>query len=147
MSDLPLLEPKNVTIEGVDGKERSFIISKFPAIQGREIMEQYPYANAPKFGNYPLAQELSLKMMCFVAVDIGSGVIQKLNLPLLVDQHVGDWITIKKIEDAMIAYNGGFFQSGWISAFLEESIRKHLPKILKTLMVSLAQLSQAEKQV
>ncbi len=144
VANMDLLEPKNITIINENGIERNFILSKFPAIQGREIMEQYPFANMPKIGDYKLAQAITLKLMSFVAVNL-NGVIQRLDSSLLIDNHANDWITLRKLEDAMIEYNGGFFPNGSISSFLQESIRHHLPKTLKILMASLAQLSQMEK--
>ena len=47
-----LLHPKPVTIECNDGSSKEFILHKFPAIPGREIVSQYPLSAMPKLGDY-----------------------------------------------------------------------------------------------
>lgn len=143
-----LLEPKYITIIDANGKERNFILSKFPAIQGREIIAKYPISNMPKVGDYNVSEETMCKLMAFVAVDIGTKtdpVIQPLSQRTLIDNHVGDWETLAKLEMAMMEYNCSFFRNGRISDFLNDFALKSLPKILETLMASLGQSSQAER--
>jgi hypothetical protein len=144
-----LLEPQDIKIEH-NGKEKTYIISKFPAIQGREIIAKYPVSNMPKIGDYAISEEVMLKLMCFVAVRLGEtidkpGIIQRLDNKLLVDNHVPSWEVLARIEIAMMEYNCSFFQKGRISNFLNDFVLKYLPKTLETLMASLAQLSQTEK--
>ncbi len=140
-----LLEPKTIKIVDGNGKEKEYTISKFPAIQGREIMAKYPIANMPKLGDYAVSEEVMLKLMKFVAVDL-NGLTQQLESSLLVNNHVSDWEALARLETAMIEYNCSFFRNGWISNFFQEFTQTKLPKILKTLMDSLAQSSPTEKQ-
>ncbi len=65
-----MIEPKTIAIVDGNGKEKDFIISKFPAIQGREIIAKYPTSSLPKIGDYAVSEETMLKLMAFVAVDI-----------------------------------------------------------------------------
>lgn len=141
-----MLEPKEIIIVDAGGKERNFILSKFPAIQGREIIAKYPVSNMPKLGDYDVSQEIMLKLMKFVSVKTGD-ISVALDSIDLVNNHVGDWETLAKIEMAMMEYNCSFFREGRISVFLSDFVQKSLPKILKTLMDSLGQSSQAEKQL
>lgn len=143
MSDL--LEPKPIVIMDGSGRERTFILSKFPAIQGREIIAKYPTSALPKIGDYAVSEETMLKLMSYVGVEI-NGNVQRLNLRTLVDNHVGDWETLAKIEMAMMEYNCSFFRNGRISDFLQDFALKSLPKILKTLTDSLGQSLPTEKQ-
>lgn len=142
---MELIEPKNITVADSSGKDRNFIISKFPAVQGREIIAKYPTSALPKIGDYAVSEEIMLKLMAFVAVD-ANGVVQRLDSRALVDSHTGDWECLARIEIAMMEYNCSFFRNGRISDFLSDFALKSLPKILETLMASLGQSSQMTKQ-
>lgn len=102
-----------------DGTTASYIISKFPAVAGREIVTQYPVSAIPKLGDYGVNEELMLKLMCFVGVTTEAGTVQNLSTRMLVDNHVPDFETLMKIEMAMMEYNCSFFAQGKVSNVLE----------------------------
>lgn len=136
-----LLEPKFVTI---DGKE--FILSKFPAVAGREIIAKYPLSAIPKVGDYKVNEETMLKLMRYVAVP-GNDPQHPLTLSTiaLIDNHVGNWETLAKIEIEMLEFNCSFFRNGRISTFLEDTARK-VPTWITRILTDLSrQLSQQEK--
>lgn len=135
-----MIEPKEVNI---DGKE--FILSKFPAIAGREIVAKYPLSGLPKLGDYQVNEETMLKLMSYVGVNIDDKPLM-LSTRGLVDNHTGSWETLGKIEWAMMEYNCSFFQNGRISTFFEDFAQKLPQWISKTLMDLSAQLSQTERQ-
>lgn len=141
-----LLDTKEIEIVDQRGETRKFYLSKFPAVQGREIMAKYPVSNMPKLGDYAVSQEVMLKLMKFVGVKTGDIVIP-LSSQDLIDNHVRDWETLAKLELAMMGYNCSFFQNGRILDSLSGFAQKMLPKALKMLMDSLGQLSQAGKQL
>ena len=135
-----MIEPKVVVI---DGKE--FILSKFPAVAGREIIAKYPLSGLPKLGDYQLNEETMLKLMSYVAVKIGDAPIQ-LSTRGLVDNHAGSWETLAKIEVSMMEYNCSFFQNGRISTFFDDFAQK-LPAWISQMLMGLSeQLLQREKQ-
>jgi hypothetical protein len=136
-----MIEPKEIEIDG-----KTFIISKFPAIAGREIITQYLPSAAPKIGDYKNNEALMLKLMSYVGVTIASGNIVQLSTQALVNNHVGSWETLMKLEAAMLEYNCSFFQNGLISGFFGDIAQKLPQWISKILTDSLAQLSQKEKQ-
>lgn len=142
---MELLEPKTISVVDGGGKSHNFIISKFPAVQGREIIAKYPTSALPKLGDYSVSEEVMLKLMAFVAVDI-NGITQRLDTRALVDSRVSDWECLARIEVAMMEYNCSFFRNGRISDFLSDFALKSLPKILETLMASLGQSSPTTKQ-
>ena len=135
-----LLEPKHVTID-----DKEFVLSKFPAVAGREIIAKYPLSGLPKVGDYKVNEETMLKLMSFVAVTKGDAVI-RLTTVSLVDNHTGSWETLAKVEIAMMEYNCSFFQNGRVSTFLNDSAQKVPAWISKILMALSAQLSQTEKR-
>ena len=140
-----MIEPKEIEITTQNGEARTYIISKLPAIAGREIVTQYPLTGAPKIGEYTANEELMLKMMCYVAIPQESGNLALSNKGL-VNNHIPDWETLARIEKAMMEYNCSFFAEGKISSFLEDLAAKVLPSIIKTSMDLLQQSSQADKQ-
>ncbi len=139
-----LIQPKEFSVIDMSGIERHFILSKFPAVQGREIIAKYPTSALPKIGDYQVSEEVMLKLMNFVAVQSGETQI-RLSNRALVDNHVGDWETLAKIEMAMMEYNCSFFQKGRISDFFQEFVPNMIAKISGMLTDSLAQSSQAGK--
>jgi len=134
-----MLEPKQIEVNG-----RKFIIHKFPAIEGREIICNYPLTSLPKVGEYKANQEIMLKLMKYVSVPINDITIALAN-EALINQHTRDWETLMKLEAAVIEYNCSFFQNGLASTFLSGLAQKVPAWITKTLMDSLEQLSQKEK--
>lgn len=140
-----LLEPKLIEING-----RAFIISKYPATVGREIMLKYPLSNIPKLGDYKAGEEVMYKSLSYTAVpkpkptDIQDCV--HLSTRELLDNHVGDWETLVKLEYAILEYNCSFLQNGLISNFLSD-ISQNIPQwATKILTDSLQQLSRKEEQ-
>ena len=140
-----LIEPleKEITIDGV---KRTFIISKLPAIAGREILTGYPMTAMPKIGDRKINEELMLKLISYVAIKTGpEGHTQRLSTRDLIDNHVPSWEMLMHLEKEMITYNCSFFRDGRLSTFLSESVQKLPQWISKTLTASLAQLSPAEQ--
>ncbi len=128
-----LLESKEITIKTMKGEDRTYILSKFPAIAGREIVSQYPISAVPKLGDYKTNEALMLKIMGFVAVPIDNGQLC-LSTRELVNNHVPDYETLMKIEFHMMDYNTSFLSIGKISTFLSGVEGKAAVWITKTLM-------------
>jgi len=141
-----MIEPKEVTIETQGGESRTYVLSKFPAIQGREIIAKYPLSAMPKLGDYAVNEETMLKLMAFVAVPQDGREPLKLTTRALVDNHVPDWETLARIEFSMMEYNVSFFGNGKGSTFLEAITQKAQALITKTLTDLSAQYSQKAKQ-
>ncbi len=137
-----LLEPKILNIDGKD-----FILSKFPAIAGREIVTQYPLTGLPKIGEYKVNEEIMIKLMSYVGVDIGTSAPLQLTTRALIDNHVPSWETLAKIEWEMLDYNVSFLADGRISTFLQD-IAQTIPEWITKILIKLSeQSSQAEKPV
>ena len=136
-----LLEQKDIEIDG-----KIFIISKFPAVAGREIVANYSLSAIPKLGDYKVNEDMMRKLMCYVAIPNASGVPLKMTTVALIDNHVGGWETLAKIEMAMMEYNCSFFQQGKISTFLD-SLAEKLPSLITKILTGLSPQSlPAEKQ-
>lgn len=141
-----MIEPKEIEIENPDGSKSRYILSKFPAIQGREIVAKYPLSAMPKLGDYAVNEETMLKLMAFVGVPRDNGEPLLLTTRGLVDNHVKSWETLARIEMAMLEYNVSFFANGKGSTFLEAITAKAQAFLSRTLTDLSGQLSQKEKQ-
>lgn len=140
------LEPKELQLTDAAGTVRTFTISKFPAIAGREIVTKYPVSNIPKLGEYTQSEEIMLKLMSYVGVPSATGEPLMLTTRALVDNHVGDWETLAKVEWAMLEYNCSFFRGGLSSGFLESISQKAVTWITQTLIPSLGPSLRAAKR-
>lgn len=142
-----MLQPKPLTLKRQDGTERTFILSKFPAVDGREIVAKYPVANLPKLGDYAVSEATMLKVMGFVGVELeGRETPLLLSTRELVNNHAGDWETLAKLEWAMLEYNCSFFGQGLTSGSFAAWMDKAKPLISQILTALSEQSSGAAKQ-
>jgi len=140
-----MIEPKELSLTGHDGVEKTYILTKFPAVAGREILTQYPISAMPKIGEYKVNEEIMFKVLKHVWVRTSDGNDLQLSTRALIDNHVTDWEVLAKIEFAMLEYNCSFFANGRASTFLEGSAQKGQQWIIQTLMGLLEQFSQKNK--
>lgn len=140
-----MIEPKEITLTTQGGVERTYILSKFPAVAGREIVTKYPVSNIPKLGEYQQSEEVMLKLMAFIASVASDGTQVALTTRALVDNHVPDWETLAKLEWSQLEYNTSFFGKGLNSDFFENFSQKAVTWISKTLTPLLVTSLQAAK--
>lgn len=141
-----LIDPKPLELTTQAGETKTFLISKVPAVQMREIVAKYPVANMPKVGDYGVSQETMLKLMAYCAVETAEGHVIPLQTVALVNNHAGDWETLARLEWAMMEYNVSFFGKGLNSGSLPNMIEKARPLISQILTALSAQSSRTEKQ-
>lgn len=117
-----MIEPKEIIIDGL-----KFVIHKFPALIGYEIVSKYLPFLLSKSSDYDIKQPILFKIMKFVGVVLESHA-QPLMLvtEALIDNHVKNWEILAKIESAIMEYNCSFFQEGRLSNFLEDiALKSH----------------------
>ncbi len=105
---MDLIEPKDITIKDHHGKDRTYTISLFPAVTGREIDFKYRTANNPINGDYKVSEDVMLKLMNYVAVNSRA---LRLSTMELVNNHTGHSETLDKLEREMLKYNFSFFRN------------------------------------
>jgi hypothetical protein len=140
-----MLQPKEVEIENPDGTTSTFVLSKFPAVQGREIVAKYPLSAMPKLGDYAVNEETMLKLMSFVGVPRETGEPLRLTTRALVDNHCKSWETLARVEVAMMEYNVSFFGNGKGSTFFEAIALKAQAFFSQMLTDSLARSQARDK--
>jgi hypothetical protein len=141
-----MLQPKETTVKTQAGADFPVILSKFPAIAGREIIAKYPLSAMPKLGDYAVNEETMLKLMGYVALPRPDSDPLKLTTRALIDNHIPDWETLARIEMAMMEYNVSFFASGRALGSFEGIARKGIAWIVQTLTDLSQQSSAPAKQ-
>ena len=125
---MELIRPKEFNSES-----GTFILSKFPATIGREIMFKYPIGNIPKLASYLESEQAMLLLMQHVEKKLPDRNL-RLDSKILINQHIeGGGEELIKIEYAVLCYNYSFLPAGGISEIwtkcrttLEESATKIL---------------------
>lgn len=115
------LEPKEIEIDG-----KTFTISKFPAVIGREIVSRYSYSALPGAGDYKVNEEMMLKILKHVSTKTEAAQDIVLSNATLIDNHVPNFEMLLKLEYAVMEYNISFLQHGGVSTFLDE-LKAKLP--------------------
>ena len=128
----------------IDGK--TYILSKFPAVAGREIVCKYPLSGLPKLGDYGVNEETMFKLMKYVAVKLPDGKQLALENRALIDNHIDSWETLTKIEYAMMEYNCSFFRNGRILSFFEDFVQK-LPQWISKMWTGLSEQSSEQDKL
>lgn len=141
-----MIEPKEYPVSQPDGTERVYIISKVPAVEGREIVAKYPLSNVPKIGEYQASEEIMFKLMAYVQAVTKDGQTVPLTTKALINNHVPDTSTLMRIEAAMLEYNFGFFVRALSSGFFGSFSQKAEQWISGTLIPSLERLSRVAAQ-
>ena len=141
-----MIQPQELTVTTQAGDERTYVLSKFPAIAGREIIAKYPMSAMPKLGDYKVNEATMLQLMAFVGVPRTSGEPLMLTTRALVDNHVPDWETLARVEMAMMEYNVSFFGNGKASTFFEAIAEKAQAFLSQTLTGLSVQSSGRDKQ-
>jgi hypothetical protein len=143
---MDLIKPKDFTATTLDGAEKTYVLSRIPAVACREIVAKYPMSALPKLGDYAVNEETMLKLMSYVGVTLADGNVQPLKTRALVDSHCPDWEILFAVERAMLAYNTSFFSHGTISSLLDDLGQSAKRWISSTLTDLLAASSKPTKQ-
>lgn len=143
---MELIKPKEIAVKDSDGDEKTFIISKIPAVDAREVLSKYPTANIPKVGEYCTSEDAMMLMLRYVAAPIEGREPIRLTSKALINNHVVDGEQLMRLELEMLQYNTSFFGKGGNSDFLGGLIRKYLPLIIQTAAASLPQSSKPGTQ-
>lgn len=141
-----LLEPKTIEIQLSNGQKRNYIISKFPAMAGIEIVSNFPFSALPKIGEWSKCEAMILKIMSYVEYETVPGIKLPLTTIELINNHVPSWEDLSKLLIKMFEYNCSFFQNGLFQT-LGQRITQDLPQwIVKIFTQCLQQLSTLEKE-
>jgi hypothetical protein len=141
-----VIKPKELTIVDGDGVSRTYILTNFDSVSGREIIACYPMSALPKVGDYTENKRIWLMLMSFVYAVTKEGKQVKLESEALIMNHVPDWEVGAKIEMAMMEKNCSFFRDGKALDFFDSVTQMLLKKLSEILTLSSHQLSQPEAQ-
>ena len=136
-SSRTLLEPKEVEING-----QKFIISKMPCTVAQEVIFNLPNGLIPIISDFKKAEEQAFKMLAYCERVYTDG---RSSVPLIskaiIDNHVNDFDTLRKLEWECLQYNFNFFADGRALNFLNEGVslvKSNLSEILTDLLGKLS---------
>jgi len=122
------LSPKEIEIKYTlpEGGESSkkFVISMFPALDGREILTKYPQGLLMSAKNYEVSREMLLKVMTYCAAVLPDGAKLVLESSALIENHCPTTEVLIKLEKEVILYNTAFFFNARTSNFLKGFLRQ-----------------------
>lgn len=141
-SSRTLLEPKEIEING-----HKFIISKMPCTVAQEVIFNLPNGLIPIISDFKKAEEQAFKMLsyCERVYTDGRGSIPLIS-KAIIDNHVNDFDTLRKLEWECLQYNFSFFMDGRALNFLNEGISLAKSSLSEILTDLLGKLSQQERQ-
>ncbi len=142
----PLLKPEPFDLLDDEGHARTYILSNFDAVTGRQIITQYPMTGLPHIGDYPENEKLMFKLMSFVAVVTADGRKLRLETPQLVKNHVPNAEMLMKLEMKMMEKNCSFFRDGRSLDLLDVIAQTFSKKILELLTPLSASSSPQDAQ-
>ena len=95
----------------VGGKE--YILHRFPAIFGYEVLNRYGIVSEMLMSDYAKAEELIMRMLAYVSVIPDNGANE---IPLktrgLIDNHISNGKHIGEIVSELMNFNFDFFPDG-----------------------------------
>lgn len=136
-----MIEPKEKVINN-----KTFVLSKVPAVTGRRIFYKYPTTSIPLLENFEENEKAMYELISYVGVKFDNDKIVMLSTEELVNNHTGDWETLFKLELAMLEYNCSFLNIERALNFLKEFVQTLPQSITEMSMQLLEQLSQKIKQ-
>lgn len=119
-------KPKIIEITRLDGTIGKFEIRQWSAMDGMRFVTQYPSTltlSATKVGNYVISEKLLIEMFAYVSVILGDDVKIELTTRDLIDNHVGDFMTLQALIREMFDFNTHFFTNGNHWSFLTSVIK------------------------
>ena len=138
---MSLLEPKEITLEDLNGTPRRYLVGKVPYMAGgRELAVDY--LTSAKRGDYKRNQELAAIMFKNVCAFSEDGTEIQLKTAALVDNHVPDIPTGLKIEMAIAEHNLGFSIAGKIREF-QQAWQRSTERFSSTITTLLQAVSPA----
>jgi hypothetical protein len=115
-----MIEPKEIIVD-----EIKYVIHKFPALIGYEIVSRYMPFLLSKSEDYEIKKPLLFKIMKFVGIVLDShSQPLMLTTEALIDNHIKNWEILAEIESKIMEYNCSFFQKGRLLSFLEDIAQK-----------------------
>ena len=141
---MSLIKPLDITITDIDGIDRHYRISRFPAVVGLEIIAKVPSNIATLSKQLPYLKELVLQMCKYIAVDAptddGGTHEITLSTQALIDNHVPDGQTLLRLLFELIRHNTSFF--GRADQSIQEFLKGRLAVLYPKIIPMLTQLSQ-----
>lgn len=139
-----MIKPKDIEITDIDGVVRKFVIARFPATAGMEILYRLPTSGIPKIGDFEALKGVRNDVFKHVYIKTDGGDIA-LSTTALIDNHCGDGETAIKLMGEILVYNYSFLERLVRQNLLDSILAKVRDTALSFLTEFSQQLSQKSK--
>lgn len=130
-----MIKPKALELTDMDGVTRKFLITRFPATVGMEILYRLPTSGVPTIGDFEALKVVRDDIFKYIYVQTDGGDIA-LTTHALIDNHTGDAETAVKLMGQMLIYNYSFLGKLARGDFFD-SISAKIPAIASKLLEQL----------
>lgn len=141
---MDLIKPKEIELKDLDGNTHKFIISRFNALDGYELISNFPKTMFNKGESFKDHKEVLIKIFSHVEAFKQDGNTIRLTSEALINNHIPDYELLMKILKEVGTYNSSFL--GNVNGLsIIDQIKTKLPTLAqKILMDSLKQLSKKD---
>jgi len=140
-----MIKPQEIKVVDMDGEEKTFVITRFPATVGMEILYKLPTSGMPKIGDFEVLKGVRDDVFKYVYVKVGDTEIP-LNTSALINQHLTDGETAYKVMGAMLSYNFESIKKLTSSVSLDSISEKILSTVRNLFQEFYKQSSQKTKR-
>jgi len=138
---MELIKPKEIEVKDIDGDTHKIIISRFNALDGYEIVANFPKTVFNKGESFAQHREVLVKILSHCEKVKPDGEKIRLTTEGLINNHITDFEMILKILKEMGEYNTNFlqvFKKQDILTKLQEKLPSIATKIITTSLQSLS---------
>lgn len=108
-------QPKIIELKRIDDTIGKFEIRQWGALDATRYVATYPASlslSGTKIGSYKMSEDILIDMFKYVSVILNDDIKIALNTRDLIDNHVGDFVTLQALTREMFDFNTGFFTNG-----------------------------------
>lgn len=143
IKEVPPIEAQKYKL--IELNARRYRVNQMDVFDNRRVCMTYPLNLIPKVGEYKENEDMFRLLMKYVEVEI-QGRWVRLDNDELIRQNVSPMACFE-LEKEVIDLTTGFFSSGKLQDYTRDIVDTVLRNVIITLMNSLEQSSQAEKQL
>lgn len=143
IKEVPPIEAQKYKL--IELNARRYRVNQMDVFDNRRVCMTYPLNLIPKVGEYKENEDMFRLLMKYVEVEI-QGKWVRLDNDELIRQNVSPMACFE-LEKEVIDLTTGFFSSGKLQDYTRDIVDTVLRNVIITLMNSLEQSSQAEKQL
>jgi len=130
---MDLIKPKEIELTDIDGETHKFNISRFNALDGYELVSNFPKTMFNKGESFAQHREVIVKILAHCEKIDKEGNKIRLKTEGLINNHIPDFELLLKLLKEMGEYNTNFLQLFKKSNFIDQ-LKAKLPSIAQKIL-------------